>query len=367
MSFRSRNEGALLAGALLFVFVSALSAASIPGDAQAGKELFTSQKCSTCHSVSGAGGKTASDLGKATGRGYTPQDMVAAMWNHAPQMFPALEKAGIAKPALSPAQAADLFAYFYAARFFEKPGDAGRGRKLFASKGCADCHIVSGAGQASGPRVTAWMEVTNPIELARRMWNHAPAMRAEMQRRKVNLPTLTAAEMTDIVVYLKTIPPNKEKQPEFAPASAETGALLFKVKGCQGCHRDGGPLVKGGAVRSSAEFAAAMWNHSAKMADKQQPLRAEEMTRLTAYLWALQFGVGEGNAARGKTVVTAKGCVTCHTQGFKLAAQAGPFEAVAAVWSHAPDMLKAMQQKNVKWPRFTGAEVTDLLAYVNKK
>jgi len=33
-------------------------------------------------------------------------------------------------------------------------GDAGRGRELYRAKGCAGCHIVRGAGGASGPELT---------------------------------------------------------------------------------------------------------------------------------------------------------------------------------------------------------------------
>jgi len=33
-------------------------------------------------------------------------------------------------------------------------GDAGRGRELYLSKGCAGCHIVSGEGGVSGPELT---------------------------------------------------------------------------------------------------------------------------------------------------------------------------------------------------------------------
>jgi len=36
----------------------------------------------------------------------------------------------------------------------KQTGDAGRGRELYLSKGCAGCHIVRGAGGASGPELT---------------------------------------------------------------------------------------------------------------------------------------------------------------------------------------------------------------------
>ena len=49
----------------------------------------------------------------------------------------------------------DLFAYFYSARFFDKPGDAARGKRLFSSKHCAECHGLTepkiGRSQARFP------------------------------------------------------------------------------------------------------------------------------------------------------------------------------------------------------------------------
>src|SRR5437868_15155302 len=57
-------------------------------------------------------------------------------------MWKAMEKSGIEKPMLTEAQTADLFGYFWASRYFEKPGDEARGRRVFASKRCTECHVL---------------------------------------------------------------------------------------------------------------------------------------------------------------------------------------------------------------------------------
>ena len=60
------------------------------------------------------------------------------------------------KAQLTPEQAADLFAYFVSARYFEKPGDAARGKQAFAAKHCADCHGITefaGRRRAAGGQV----------------------------------------------------------------------------------------------------------------------------------------------------------------------------------------------------------------------
>ena len=90
-----------------------------------------------------------------------------------------MEAAGIAKPDLDEQQAADLFAYFYSLRYFEEPGDGGRGKQIFARKRCSSCHSSGGGA----PPVEIWPVVEDPLELARAMWNHAPKMRDEMRRR----------------------------------------------------------------------------------------------------------------------------------------------------------------------------------------
>lgn len=355
----------ILICALICVCCTVASAATIPGDSKAGAQLFTTQKCVTCHSVQGQGGSTAPDLGKRGSRGYTPVDMAALMWNHAPQMWSAMDKAGIAKPKLTPAMASDLFAYFYAARYFEPAGDAGRGRKLFVDKKCSDCHNVTGSNPGGGNPVMNWQSVADPIELARQMWNHAPQMREAMAKKKVAVPQITAVEMNDIIVYLQNLPQTKNLKPEFAPASAETGETLFQAKGCGSCHKDLSVLGKKATMRTMADLAAAMWNHTAQMGATQTQLRPEEMKRLVGYIWALQFNEHGGNADRGKKVFTEKGCSGCHAQGVPVKPPVDAYKVVAALWTHGPDMQKQMMTKKVTWPRFEGTQMADLLSYAN--
>jgi len=112
-------------------------ALDIPGDAGRGEKTFATQGCVHCHSVGGKGGTVGPDLGRRIGRSYTPSLMASLMWNHAPEMWSAMEKTGLARPQLGAEQAADLFAYFYAARYFEQAGDAGRGKQVALMKRAA--------------------------------------------------------------------------------------------------------------------------------------------------------------------------------------------------------------------------------------
>src|SRR5579872_3208623 len=121
------------------VFLAAAHAASlpvIPGDSARGARLFEAERCIRCHAVNGRGGKIGLDLGRTVNRSYTPAQLASTMWNHAPVMFGAMEAAGIEKPKLTEQGAADLFAFFYSARFFDKPGQGDHGRSVFEAKQC---------------------------------------------------------------------------------------------------------------------------------------------------------------------------------------------------------------------------------------
>src|SRR5438094_9247321 len=89
----------------------------IPGDSTRGAKLFEAEQCIRCHAVNGRGGKMGLDLGRVVHRNYTPAHLTAAMWNHAPTMWGAMEAARIQTPKLTQQGAADLLAFFYSARF----------------------------------------------------------------------------------------------------------------------------------------------------------------------------------------------------------------------------------------------------------
>lgn len=358
-------------GCLLFVLALTLNAATIPGDAARGKQIFTEQRCIHCHSVNGEGGTSASDLARRPGEGYSPVLLAAAIWNHAPQMWTAIEAAGIQAPQLTVDESADLFAYFYAFRYFEDAGDAGRGKQVFDSRGCAGCHGQSATGPGGAAPIAQWQTAGDAIQLARAMWNHAPTMREAMGDTG-RWPELTAQEMTDLVVYVQNLPGNRGGERSFAPASAETGEMLFAGKGCAGCHIGGNSLEGKLSGRTMAGLAASMWNHAPQMREKAGEIRPEEMTRLVGYLWSIQYFDEEGDAARGAQVIERKGCNTCHgDQGgaapsfARLGGEMDSISFVSDVWRHGPAMWKLLKESGQDWPRFERNELGDLLAYMN--
>ena len=149
---------------LLMVLIPAC-AASIEADARRGADLFTKQKCTNCHPVSGEGQHAAPDLGQRASREYTAAGVASRMWNHAPTMWWSMGKSNIEPPKLTEGNAADLYAFFYASRYFEKRGDAGRGKRVYDSKKCGQCHEAGGPGLP----VAQWKSATDPIELVLKM------------------------------------------------------------------------------------------------------------------------------------------------------------------------------------------------------
>ena len=149
----------------------------------------------------------------------------------------------------------------------QAPGDAARGRGLFAGKHCARCHRPSGQPGA-GPALGQLRRPQGAYELAGRLWNHAPAMFTALTQERLDWPTISAAEMGDLMAYLHA-DPRRDPAPDLGK-----GQLALVGKGCLKCHsfrREGGRVGPDlAAQRASyappATWAATMWRHTPRMA-----------------------------------------------------------------------------------------------------
>jgi mono/diheme cytochrome c family protein len=351
---------------------SAHAANIIPGDARRGEQLFDTEQCIQCHSVKGKGGNIAPDLASRVDRNYTPTVMASLMWNHAPDMWAAMKKHGITQARMTPESAADLFAYFVSARYFERLGDAARGKQAFAAKHCAECHGVTTSNAAGAPPVAKWESLGDPIILAQQMWNHGAKMREAFAQKKLAWQALTAQELTDILVYLQNLPETRALAQNFQFPPSDSGEALFQSKGCAGCHV--GKLALETRLRNQTltQIVVDMWNHQPSMKNPPPNLSQEEMRQILSYIWAKQYFRGDGSAERGKKVFGDKNCATCHNDPSsgapKLAKGKDAYSditMVAALWEHGPHMLELMNQKKLAWPRFTADQMSDLIAYLN--
>ena len=358
---------------LLLWPVVAIRGASVAADSARGEELFTTQACVQCHSINGKGGTIGPDLGRRIDRNFTPASLAATMWNHAPTMWGSMRQRDVQLGELNEQAAADLFAYFYATLSFERRGDAGRGKRLFSAKHCADCHGLSDRKIPEAKPVGEWQSINQPIALVNAMWNHATTMRQEFAKRKLSWPELTPQDLTDMLVYLRTTPGTIGAVARVEISSGGNGKALFASKGCAGCHRDQAALARRIQGETLTGIAVAMWNHQPKMPAAPEPLQLMEMQEIASYLWAEQFFADRGSATAGRRVFVGKHCAACHTEagGAPTFLNAGrSFSApamVSALWRHGPHMQDQMKAKSLAWPRFDGQDMANLLAYLNSQ
>jgi mono/diheme cytochrome c family protein len=366
---------------ILIVLLAALSSAQSVGDASRGTALFTKLKCVGCHTVRGQGGGTAPDLGQRTGGSYTPSLMAARMWDHAPEMWSAMKEQGVARPDLNAQDAADLFAYFYAARYFDPRGDVARGKALFAAKKCTQCHATDASGSGPGNPVSAWRSASDPVVLVQQMWRHFPQMQAAMQAtqagKKAAWVEITAPQLADLLAYVQDMQKAAPKPLQFSTASSDAGQQLFESKGCAACHQKAMALNRKLVDRNLTEVAAAMWNHAPPMqtatgAAAPRDINEQEMRQILTYVWASQFFEPPGDLANGRRIFVSYNCAACHENALvpspKLPAYGTHYSVVSMIpvlWKHGPVMLQRIEQKNLPWPHFQKNDIADLAAYLS--
>jgi mono/diheme cytochrome c family protein len=360
----------------LFVLVTnGLTAATMEADSMRGGQLFETLICVQCHSINGKGGAIGPDLGRRTDRNFTPATLAATMWNHAPTMWASMRQRDLRPGDLDEQGAADLFAYFYSARFFERAGDAGRGKRVFTDRGCVSCHGLTSAVKPWIKPVPQWDAISDPMALAEAMWNHRPNMMEETSAKGMRWPALTGQDLGDILVYLRNLPSPPSRPPVFRIGAGSDGQAVFTAQGCARCHTSGPTLASRLKGQTLTDVAAAMWNHAPSMtAETKKPVKLEagEMRELLEYLWAPQFFQDSGNISAGSRVFTAKHCASCHENSAegapKLTGAGKSFSGagmVSVLWHHGPRMFDQMKGKGISWPRFEGTQMSDLIAFLN--
>jgi len=361
------------------------------GDPHQGVHLFESKGCIGCHAIYGEGGKTAPDLGGPKPSSPDLNHLVTALWNHAPAMWEQMKKQSVAVPALTEGEMADLFSYLYIVQYTDMEGSAYRGRQIFESKKCVQCHAVRGEGGKIGPDFTSMEGIDTPIVWAQAMWNHGPAMEEAMRQMDVAWPKFDKGEMNDLLAYVREIAPAPRREFDLLPADPARGRRLFWDKQCISCHSlqgQGGKAAHDLATRgqeppSLAEFAAQMWNHSpgmwrsAESQGIQRPTFSErQMADLIAMLHTLRYFEPDGSATAGGSLFATLGCTRCHGDdggGTSLAPalrnRGGKYTSVtlaAALWKHGPAMYQRMREQGRAWPQLKERELPDLMAYLNQ-
>ena len=84
-------------------------------------------------------------------------------------------------------------------------GDPAVGARLFASKGCADCHSYGGKGGTDAPPLddmAGHLSAREVADMSGQIWNHLPVMLQHFKKEGIPVPTFQADEMADLVSYL---------------------------------------------------------------------------------------------------------------------------------------------------------------------
>jgi cytochrome c2 len=364
--------------AALFLTFAQISV--IPGSSARGAELFREKTCLECH---------AGNVPHAA----TPTLLATALWNHSPKMWRAQQDRNV-RPMLDSFETADLFAYFFSLAYFTAPGNAMRGRTVFENAGCAGCHETvaavydrrnAGAHRAplqAGPPISTWSEVSDPLAWAERMWNHSATIYRDASSTGRAWPSLSTSDMLDLLSYLRV----QSSPVTFQPGDPELGRVTFEST-CESCHSFGSrttvpkiDLLKKPASDQLTGYVTAMWNHAPVMRERAGNafpiLGPGDMSNLVAYLFAQRYFEDEGDVERGARVFESKNCTACHESRKErngapdLSAATerySPITMAAAVWRHGPKMLETMQQHGINWPHFSGREMSDLIAFLNKR
>jgi mono/diheme cytochrome c family protein len=102
-------------------------------------------------------------------------------------------------------------------------------------------------------------------------------------------------------------------------------------------------------------------------------LRPAEVADLIAYLYSVRYFGGAGDVGRGRQLLTAKGCLDCHSvggQGGKTAADLtavrgldAPAAVIATLWNHS-FAGERPGDRGRPWPELRPADVADLGAFL---
>ena len=264
----------------------------------------------------------------------------------------------LARPAASEAEWRDLFAYLYSLRFSDPPAEFRRGKELLSSKHCLDCH----GGAGPGKPVTAWEHVEDPATFAYEMWNHAATMRKELAADRKEWITLTGQDFLDLTAHVQTLQ-NAVPDHQFFLPDPEGGRELFESN-CLRCHQGIDSLADRLRKQTWADIGAGLWNHAPAMLAVPVVPR-EDMKKIMAYVWELQFEGPRGSAERGHMAFNEKHCIVCHQGSPKPGKVFTASSMIALSWGPGRLMHLKMVAQGVAWPNISPDDMANLVAYLN--
>jgi mono/diheme cytochrome c family protein len=237
--------------------------------------------------------------------------------------------------------------------------DARNGALVLEQQGCKQCHAVRGQGLGHEPPMVgrdlgARLAPTyGPHTLASALWNHTPAMWAELSARGVMPPSATESDWQDLFAYLYSL--------QFFDPQGEAGRgkQVLESKRCTACHslsnaaNGRGPSVQKWAhMDDPAVLVYQLWNHASSMKSTfarnkidWKTMTGRDLVDLTAYLQNVQTLVPNQEFSlpapeTGKSLFDAN-CGLCHRDTMSLAMKLRNktwMEIGADIWNHSQKM-----------------------------
>jgi putative heme-binding domain-containing protein len=133
----------------LFFALAALPSFAQTADPALGRKIFESQ-CALCHGQTGTGGRGPSLTRAKLALAPDDESLRNVISNGIEPEMPGAWQ-------LNPREVSSVGAYVRSLGTIPPevlPGDPSRGARVYASKGCAGCHMVAGKGEGFGPELT---------------------------------------------------------------------------------------------------------------------------------------------------------------------------------------------------------------------
>lgn len=271
----------------------------------------------------------------------------------------------------------------------ELPDNPLRGRALYESKRCVQCHGLAGSEAGIGPLLGEGRFDGTFLELGAALWNHVPGMTVTFEVSGLDWPQLDGRQATELVAFLYFIDYLGR------PGISAAGRAVFERKSCSACHAIGGgeaqvgpDLAQLSRFASPLAVAQQIWNHGPSMFESMRRMNVSppifdqgDLADLSAYI---RHRAGPqpiapmlstpGNPNEGRQLFSAKGCSSCHGANAR-GGRGGPdlnefelrrpAEAIAStMWNHGLAMSDAMAERGVGWPQFDDSELADVVAFL---
>jgi len=182
-------------------------------DTEAGRAVFATKQCESCHKERGEPG-TGPSLEQIR-RPQGEMELAGRLWNHLPAMFASVTGAGVVWPDISVGEMRDLMAYLGAQPERDPAPDLVRGQTVLLRKGCLKCHSLRGEGGAVKPDLAERREdYASGAAWAATMWKHTPSMASMAHARGIPYPRFSEDEMANLLGLLRsasTTPPARSR------------------------------------------------------------------------------------------------------------------------------------------------------------